>query len=126
MFSDNSITPCGEGYKFTLTACPVLSTGIINLSAGLDEGETYFWFIEDKFGNIIYGVSIVEMGILEIPLDDFPVGSFTPYSGEYKLWLTTGVYNIETVELTLGTADKIYNYILLNFKESNLINSYIE
>jgi hypothetical protein len=86
----------------------------ILLKADLTPGETYSWFIENKFGTVRAGNSIADVeGSILIPLTGFPDGTFNQHAGSFYLRLR----NELSQQVSFIVGDSVYNQIVMNFTE---------
>lgn len=111
------LSPCDTCFNYTLSACPDADEFIeLQPSSGLTDGETYYWWMTDKFDRVYLGSAEYADGAFKIPVDEFAEGYFTQFSGSFELYLTSGVYG-DPLELTFG--ENAYTCILLDFAKMN-------
>lgn len=109
--------PCDACYNFTLSACLSEDSFIeIQPASGFTNNAWYWWYAEDKFQRIYIGQSQYTGGKLLIPVDEFPEGFFTAFSGSVTLTFKADPYS-EEIELTFGAT--AYPCIMLDFANMN-------
>lgn len=103
---------CQACYEASVKSC----IDEILLKAGLTASTSYYWIIENKFGNQVQRqVETDEDGILTIDLSMLPEGSANPYAGHFRLTLRLGSNYLTTQQMTFG--GKTYDCVSFNFIE---------
>ena len=99
---------CKSCYKLCIEYCP---TGI-NIQAGLVDGDIYFLFAIDHFGNVWRDeVTINPDGSFDIDLANYPSGFFTSTSGAVNIFLSLSEDGANPIDITFDTGT--YNCILI-------------
>lgn len=123
-YGENYTTPCSSCYQYSLPACAA-STGFFEIKGALGVETELRWYVEDKFGHITTGTATTDdSGTILIPLDEFPEGYFTPWSGVFTIYFKAEDSDTEVIEMTFGEED--YSCIKLTFSDIDSENLTIE
>lgn len=76
--------------------------GAFYIVAPLTAGETYYWRITDKFGNMYTGSSISDGEHLPIDIDVLPEGLLNKYAGQFLVEVFSDVNYIKRVPLLMA------------------------
>ena len=108
-----ALTQCESCYLQTVEAC----SAAVTLSVGLTPATAYTVWMQDKF-ETIYKQDVTSdlSGNIELDLEAVDL-SFTPYSGDYLITISTSADTNTTEQLTIATVH--YNCINLSFYNSN-------
>lgn len=108
-----ALTSCESCYVQSVESC----SSAVTLAVGLTATTDYTVWLQDKF-ETIYKQDVTSDGSGNIELDLEAIDlSFTPYSGEYLITISTELETNTAEDLTISGSN--YNCINMSFYNSN-------